>query len=695
MMAQVRPSSLAFSRPSTQSWRTRLRERPRYSAAHTQGLDFLALCQPPTLRTICQFTEQEIVVPNGPKQGRFRIDTQPYVGLLYAEIDSGNYNRYCITGPTQSGKTLCAFSAIILYYLFECQETVIVVVPMLEMGADKWEEDIRPVLVKTRYAALLPTKGPGSRGGGKLTSVRFKNGVTLRFMTGGGGDKSVAGYTARIVVITETDGMDTAGEKSRETDRIGQVEARTLAFGDRKQIFMECTLSTPEGRTWQEYTAGTASKIMVACPGCGGLVCPCREDLHGWQDAADATAAGDASEFACPDCGACWTDRQRIAMNRHAQLMHRGQEVVDGKITGDPEPTKTLGFRWGAFNNLFTDAAQLGVGEFEAAHAEDEENAEKKRRQFIWALTYSPPVWNEQNITPAIVMSRAAEGRQRGVVPADTQQLTIGFDVGKHKCWYMIAAFQPDRTIHLVDYGDIRLPDEMKGLHETQSVAYLLGQFRQLEEQGWAVEGSGDRRRPDAVWFDSKYLPDVVFGWLGQLRKTHPHYMACQGFGRSGHRLSAYPDRLELNKTIVQIGDGWHIRRVPKHRAFRANINADHYKLTAQACFATTPGQPGSVSIFHDPTNRNQHKELGKQICAEQLKNIDKTPQGKGIVQEWSKTYRHNHLLDCLAYAMAAANMRGFRLAETDAPKPQTIKRQPRQPLLTPHGQPYLITERG
>jgi hypothetical protein len=40
---------------------------------------------------------------------------------------------------------------------------------------------------------------------------RVTNGAVLKFMSGGGGDKSRAGYTARVVVVTDTDGLDTPG----------------------------------------------------------------------------------------------------------------------------------------------------------------------------------------------------------------------------------------------------------------------------------------------------------------------------------------------------------------------------------------------------------------------------------------------------------------------------------------------------
>jgi phage terminase large subunit GpA-like protein len=114
-------------------------------------------------------------------------------------------------------------------------------------------------------------------------------------MSGGGGDKSRAGFTSRVVVITETDGMDQPGLTSREADKITQLEARTRAYGSRKRIYMECTVSTEQGRTWQEYTQGTQSRIVLPCPHCKAWVSPEREHLTGWQGADSQAAARQVS----------------------------------------------------------------------------------------------------------------------------------------------------------------------------------------------------------------------------------------------------------------------------------------------------------------------------------------------------------------------------------------------------------------
>ncbi|MEZ6152364.1 MAG: phage terminase large subunit family protein [Pirellulaceae bacterium] len=177
-----------------------------------------------------QFAEDEIVLPSGPFAGsRFRCHRQPYTGLWFDQVDSGQFSRFVATGPTQSGKTIACFVIPLLYHLFEQGETVICGLPDMDMATDKWREDLLPIIERSKYRDQLPKQGSGSRGG-LVQSLQFRNGATLKFMSGGGGDKSRAAFTSRVVVITETDGMDEPGRNSRESDKISQLIARTRAL---------------------------------------------------------------------------------------------------------------------------------------------------------------------------------------------------------------------------------------------------------------------------------------------------------------------------------------------------------------------------------------------------------------------------------------------------------------------------------
>ena len=84
--------------------------------------------------------------------------------------------------------------------------------PTMAMAQDKWTEDLLPAIEASRYRDTaadqrrrLPRR-PG-QAGDPLSQRRH-----AAIHDGRRGDKQRAGYTARVLAVTETDGMDEAGE---------------------------------------------------------------------------------------------------------------------------------------------------------------------------------------------------------------------------------------------------------------------------------------------------------------------------------------------------------------------------------------------------------------------------------------------------------------------------------------------------
>jgi len=344
----------------------------------------------PRLRTMRQFAEQEIIIPDGPYAGnRFRADSPlPYAGLWLDAVDSGRYNEIVSTGPTQTGKSLLCYVLPLVYSVFELREAMTICgIPHQDMANEKWLVDILPIIRNSRYRDQLPDKGPGSRQGSLATGkpIRFRGGQLLRFMTGGGGDKSRAGSTTRVLTITETDGLESVSTTSRESDKIKQLQGRTRAYGDRRLIFKECTVSIEQGHTWQRYQAGTRSKIVLPCPHCRRFVSPEREHLRGWQEAQSEEEAHEKAHFCCPACGKPWTEDQRREANAQGRLIHRGQRITpEGEIRGPHPPTRCLGFRWSAISNQLASSGDIGLDEWNAARAPNPDNSEKEILQFVF-----------------------------------------------------------------------------------------------------------------------------------------------------------------------------------------------------------------------------------------------------------------------------------------------------------------------
>lgn len=613
---------------------------------------FVSRARAPRLRTVQEFSSDEIVVPDGPYRGRrWRYDRQPYTRLLDQAIDSGRWTRVVVTGPTQSGKTLSAFVKPLMYHLFEVSETVICGVPDMDMAGDKWRLDMLPAIQASSYRDLLPVTGGGSRGG-RVDRVDFRNGASLKFMSGGGGDKGRAGFTARVVLITETDGMDEPGEASREADKITQLEARTMAYGSRRRVYMECTVSVEQGRTWREYTTGTQSRICTPCPHCGEYVTLEREHLTGWQDAETEEQAAAQARWCCSACGEAWSEEQRRQANLRAVLAHRGQTVDrDGVVHGEAPKTDTLGFRWSAVNNLFIEPSYIAVKEWRAARSDDADNAERELCQFVHATPYCPPEVQITSLDSRTLVKRHGS-HARGLLPPGTTHVTIGIDVGKWRCHWTALAEMDDGGFSVVNYDVIEVDSERLGVE--RGLLAALSEFQeQVVSAGFTLEGQGVRP-VEQVWIDSRGTsPDGTFQGAVFEACRRFGWRPCQGFGQLQFGSRSYAQPSKRSNVVRWIGEQYHLAWVREQRMEVVQINADYWKSRVHDGLSIPSDEPGAIRLFR--ATPREHLSFAKHLTAE--REIEEFVAGRGTVKRWEQKSKTNHWLDATYLARAAMHL--------------------------------------
>jgi phage terminase large subunit GpA-like protein len=614
-----------------------------------------------------EFAESEIIIPDGPFKGEpFDCSTQPFSRLFFDEVDSGRWARIAATGPTQTGKSLICYAIPICYHLFAAGETVVVGVPDMRMAQDKWQEDLDPVIqAAPRFRAQMPAHGEGSKGGSVKSRIKFRHGPTLRFMSGGGSDKARAGFTTRVLAVTEVDGLDEAGDTSREADKLKQMEGRTRAFGMLgKRVYLECTVSIEHGRIWQEWQNGTASRIALPCLLCDAWVTPEREHLKGWQDAESEWEAHDKARWTCPECGEPWTEQQRAESNTLGVLAHAGQEVTpDGEVVGEPPRVMTLGFRWTAINNLFASAGEVGVEEWRAARSADLENAERELCQFVHCLPYEDPDIDTERLDFDKLTKHAT--RKKGIVPRDTSAISVGIDTSKRRLDWVADAWRPDGSGQVIEYGEHPVDWERLGVTEGLKAALteLAAYFH------WPVEGGGEMT-PLQVWIDSGY-PDHREGVYSFCREINERlgckpgreiYRPAKGYGERQRQMQRFRAPKKKTQETRYLGRDYYMTKVQGSGVLLVHVNADVWKSEFHRALAKEPGEPGALVLYEGPPE--EHRGFFDQITAEERREIHE--EGRGTIVYWHTLRRNNHKLDAGYLAQAAGH---FAIATQAAKK--------------------------
>lgn len=667
-------------------------------ATDEEHLWFLDNVKPRKLRTMLKFAEEEIIIPDGPYQGRkFRTRYQPYSKLWFDAVDSGLWTRFSATGPSQSGKTLSCSVIPLIYHLFEYNENAIYFAPTEDIAADKWNEDIKPIIERTAYKRFLPKRGGGSRGG-DVDSVRMTNGATLKFMSGGGQDKSRAAFTARVAVGTEIDAMDQPSKSSRETDKVKQIEARLRAYGDAARLYLECTASIKKGRIWVEYKSGTESKIALPCPHCLEHVTLEREDFSGWKDAETEFEAVKLGAFFCNACGEMWTDDQIREANKAGVMIHSGQTIdKKGNIQGDLPETKTLGFRWSAINNFFTRSAHIAVDEWKAERAENEENAEKEMCQFVWATPHEPAAFETTPLDSHELMRRTNKKLSRNLIPEDVEFLSAALDVGKWMIHYTVMAWRPNAVGHVVDYGILDV--NSKDMTEQQAVTMALRSFRDeyMRDQWFVI--NGEAMLPGRIFIDAGYIPETIYNFCVE---SGERFLPSIGYGMSQERdlkpKKSYNRPAKITNKVRFIGEEYHVALFSDPTLVHVvEVNADHWKswlhdrLSTPLINKDKETVKGSISLFD--TQPREHTKFSKHITAEH-KEQKYIPE-KGMVTVWIRDKKLNHWLDTTYNACAAGHLCGVRQEPPEEqPAAQSEPDEPHTGLTGPDGQPYFILER-
>jgi hypothetical protein len=654
--------------------------------------DAVAIVLPRVPLTHREFARRYVRMPAGGPHGdeMYRDEWQPVLGVLWDELDRNYWQEVVATGPVQASKTFGVTVVPTLRDIAELKFSPILGVPEADMFADKWDRDFKPVLqASDSLRWLLPDTGSGQRGGRVRDRVTFGNGTDLKVMSRGGQATNKAGYTTPRLRITEAAGFSGAStsERDQEADSYRQLVGRLGAFDlmdPRRLVSIEGTLTVADqlpyrlrGEDDDETLISSRSRLLSPCPHCGVWISPEREHLVGWQNATNVIEAYENARFLCPSCAQEITDEQRKASIQSVRIVHHGQELTpDGEIVGPMPPTRRLWFRWSVWHNCLISIGTVAVAEWEAAQIEegtlDRDNAERDLCQKKWATPYKPRDDATAPLNPTKLAKRTNRALQRGLLPANTQTLTIGVDLGFWRGHWAAVAFTADGRLHVVAYGVFPICDNEGDDVESKMQEALAKFDEEVVLEGFAQDGTDGALLPDAVWVDMNYKPDAV-GEFVRSRGSgwDSRWKACRGRGKSiaGNNGGYYHPK-QTNWSVARIGTQWYAERNPKRGILEVTLSADHWVDWMQDRLRAPKDQAGSMSLFR-PDTPKEHDKFCNHLASDQISKI--YDPRKGAVVEKRVHKGDNHWGDAVKEACAAADACGWRLREILASKPIAI----------------------
>jgi len=287
-------------------------------------------------------------------------------------------------------------------------------------------------------------------------------------------------------------------------------------------------------------------------------------------------------------------------------------------------------------------------------------------------------------LTAGKVASRIS-GFLQGEMPPDTEFVTIGCDIGKYYSHWCKVAWHGNAVGNIVDYGVIETPSMTTATDSKAVMAALLPALL-----AWRTDMIADGNL-DFCLVDSGDYTDAVYEFIRSVGGTP--FAAAKGW--DNNRFTLGKDAKD-RRTFIEC----FAHHLPQEKIWLYNVNTEYWKQWTHERFATKTfdddnrWNDGTLSLYASPDDKKRHNSISHHIVAEERRDV--FVPGKGNVKKWVVLNRNNHYLDAVALACAAAGCLDVRVIPRVAmPTMPPVSKVDRRPAITtPHGQPFLATER-
>lgn len=289
-----------------------------------------------------------------------------------------------------------------------------------------------------------------------------------------------------------------------------------------------------------------------------------------------------------------------------------------------------------------------------------------------------------EGLTADAIAARV-NNRGRGEIPDEAAHLVAFIDVQKPLLWWVVAAFAPNFTGWVVDYG--AYPDQKREYFAMRDAKHTLQtRYPKVGLEAQLYSGLTDvaalilgREWPrddgtpakisrcvvDANWGEST---ELVKKWCREsphaaiLTPSHGKYVGAASIPFAEYKKKP-GDRVGLNWRMPVAARGQKIR----HLLYDTNW----WKSSLMSRLTVPMGGVGCLSFFG--TEAEQHKMIAAHATAERGERT--FGRGREVVEFKNLPSRpDNHLLDGLVGCLVAASVEGAAIAET-APPEKPVKR--------------------
>lgn len=269
-------------------------------------------------------------------------------------------------------------------------------------------------------------------------------------------------------------------------------------------------------------------------------------------------------------------------------------------------------------------------------------------------------------------------GLDRYQLPANASCLTVGIDLGKYLCHWVVVAWWKGAGGTIIDYGRAEVVGTDRNMDneasEPQIYKTLLNWRDQLLAKEY-VDAAGTRRTVDAVFVDSGTFTDAAYQFVRDVHGA-PFYVS-KGIGN-------YRDKTTETDRIKP-GNHLHASYQEAQHLWLYELDTDYWKQFVHERFLTPTFDEqnflrrGALSLFSFPgDSATRHTAFAQHIVAEEL--VSEFKEGKGVKTYWNVVNDNNHWLDATYLSAAAASARGIYLLSptTETPDGSSVSVKPK-----------------